>query len=143
MHYYGDFYKLNDTRCRSTLEIVRSEEENPNILLCKSPDVIVVMMNPGNTCPRNTRSKSGSGGFLRVQTFAEIGNNPNLVCVRPENTQDAIVKLMDCKRFEHVRVLNLSDARLRPKENVVVAGWGYYRELDCLSHMAYTHNRVT
>ena len=160
MYYYGDFYNLNDCPCRSTLEIVKCMVEQPNELLCKRPDIVVVMMNPGGSSP-----KSNDDGGQR--TPAEIGRCPQLAPTCPDKAQEAVVKLMRCMRYKHARVLNLSDIRkakgfpnlaggslpaghsifcderrdeLRARlcrQTVVVAGWSYHKELGQLGRVAY------
>ena len=106
MHHYGDFYMLNDTGCRSTLEIVNScvPANQRNQLLTCQPEIVVVMMNPGASEPRE-----GGNGHHRPPH--EIGSRACLVSTCPDDTQRAIAKVMRCKGFSHARVLNLSDVR--------------------------------
>ena len=108
MHYYGHFYRLEDRLCRSTLEIVSSKimkkVKKPSEFLGFPPDVVVVMMNPGSSYPIN--KKDGP-----KRSPEEIGRKPKLTKIHPDKAQESIVALMECKKFEHVRVLNLSDVR--------------------------------
>ena len=106
MYYYGDFYMLNDYPCRSTLEIVNScvPANERSQLLSSRPEIIVVMMNPGTSRP-------SAGGNGHVRCPREVGSGANLVPTCPDDTQQAIVKVMRCKGFSHARVLNLSDVR--------------------------------
>jgi len=164
MHYYGDFYKLKGQGCRSTLEIVDFCVPDANIdkLMWCQPNIVVVMMNPGSSCPLDPKYVENN------RTPAEIGPSAKLTSTRPDNVQDTIVKLMRRKRLRHARVLNLSDirqarnfpeeyangnlpdghsifckarraeleTRLRGKPDVIAA-WSYHTELGPLTRIAY------
>ena len=105
LYYYGDFYRLGGTRCRSTLEIVVTDEGDcPPGLLARAPDVVVVMMNPGGSRPM----AQGDG---LARTPPEIGRGTQLVRAQPDDTQLAIARMMAALAYRHVRVLNLSDVR--------------------------------
>ena len=159
MHYYGDFYRLRDLRCRSTLEIVAREWEEPNQLLERTPDCTLIMSNPGASRPLN-----GCDGTPRDPS--RVYENPELTRTWPEEAQNAVVALMRSKGFSHMRVLNLSDVRAgsnfgemvaglpdghsifsevrRPElrrrlrdQSIVVVGWSYEKELGQLGKTAY------
>ena len=163
MYYYGDFYKLDGgCRCRSTLEIVTCEIEEPNDWLSRPADIVVVMMNPGSSRPENGRDGP-------TRTPAQVGPEAQLTRTCPDPAQTPIKKLMRRRRFGHVRVLNLSDvrkpsnfpefvrsgplptghsifceerraeleARLNARSAVVVVGWGYDYRLMQLADTAY------
>ena len=165
MYYYGDFYKLGCFRCRSTLEIIDCKVEKPKKLLKYPADVVVVMMNPGSSKPKN-----GNNGQNRTPT--QIGNRAQLTSTKEDKAQESIVALMRRKNFRRARVLNLSDIReangfakkyakwladgCLPKghsifceersdeldarltgQSVVVAGWSYHQELGQLGKAAY------
>ena len=68
MYYYGDFYRLGCYSCRSTLEIVNCEVAEPNHLLRRPADVLVVLMNPGSSRPEN-----GNDGQQRAP--AQVGEH--------------------------------------------------------------------
>ena len=109
MHYYGDFYILlgePNRCCRSTLEIVTEPPRDNEWyrLLTSPPDVVVVMTNPGGSAPTN-----GDNGTERAPS--DIGRDVNLVETVRDQTQAQIEAIMERKRYEHVRVLNLSDVR--------------------------------
>lgn len=106
MHYYGDFYMLNDCCCRSTLEVVTSSvsaNERNRLLSCR-PEIVVVMMNPGASEPCE-----GGNGHHRCPR--EVGTRAVLVPTCADDTQQAIAEVIRCKGFGHARVLNLSDVR--------------------------------
>lgn len=161
MYYYGQFYRLGDVPCRSTLEIVDQEYEEPNELLERTPDGAVVMSNPGGARPLN-----GHNGPQRAPS--RVHKNPELTRTCPDQAQESIVALMARKGFSHMRVLNLSDVRQGSKfgkavacgflpeghsifcedrrcelrrrlagQTMVVAGWSYDKELGQLGKTAY------
>lgn len=110
MRIYGHFYQFEDLSAgyqgRSTLEIIRTQIPSVDNVLSAIPDIIVIMMNPGSSEPRDPR--------LNPQTVADaacIHQNPVLVDTIPDDTQCSILQLMERKSLNHVRVLNLSDYR--------------------------------
>ena len=164
-YYYGDFYKLNNRKCRSTLEIVDAYASDDNLdeLLSCDPDIVVVMMNPGKSKPR-------AGGSGHNRRPGEIGRQATLVSACHDKSQNAIAKVMRCRGFQHVRVLNLSDVRevqssnflddlknnrlpsghsvfceersdelqerLKSRSGIVIAAWGKDRRLRKLAKVA-------
>ncbi|MCK4565214.1 MAG: hypothetical protein KAU94_11135 [Verrucomicrobia bacterium] len=111
---YGHFYELvmmngERARCRSVLEIVdRSiDQEHPSDISLMEPNVVVVMMNPGSSHPKDIYHIDGeieypqSGGSMRKE----------LVLTQPDNTQYQIMRIAVAKGWGHIRVLNLSDLR--------------------------------
>jgi hypothetical protein len=111
---YGHFYELvtmggERARCRSVLEIVDRSvpQEHPSDISLMKPDVVVVMMNPGSSHPRDIYHIDGeieypqSGGSMRKE----------LVLTQPDNTQYQIMRIAVAKGWGHIRVLNLSDLR--------------------------------
>ena len=119
--YYGHFYQLTIEGtaycCRSTLEIVslRNQDlaseaaQNSGVLLDHDhqPDAVFVMLNPGGSRPCDGQEPSNA---IRPCQIGEHARS-NLVPTRPDDTQKAVEKVMTCKRFDHVRVLNLFDIR--------------------------------
>ena len=59
-----------------------------------TPDLMVVMMNPGSAVPLS----GGDDGRVEV-------------AVKPDRTQNQIMNLMDAGKFRFARILNLSDLR--------------------------------
>ena len=111
---YGHFYELvmmNGERanCRSVLEIVESSipQENPSDISTMEPDVVVVMMNPGSSHPKDIYHIDGeieypqNNGSMRKE----------LVLTQPDNTQYQVMRVAVAKGWKHIRVLNLSDLR--------------------------------
>ena len=58
MRTYGHFYRFDDHQARyagrSTLEIVRTPTLGVDQILCTVPDILVIMMNPGSSEPRDS-----------------------------------------------------------------------------------------
>lgn len=116
--YYGHFYRLMiagvEYCCRSTLEIIRScdhelrdrAECDPSTLLVHPPDAVFIMLNPGGSAPCDAQAVSNCVGPQQICSDAY-----NLVRTRRDDTQRAIERVMICKRFTHVRILNLFDIR--------------------------------
>lgn len=118
MRIYGHFYQFDDTRKpyagRSTLEIVRTPTLGVDNVLSAIPDILVIMMNPGSSEPRDPD--------FSPQTVADaacIHQNALLVDTIPDDTQCSILQLMERKSLNHVRVLNLSDVRERTSANLL------------------------
>ena len=161
MYCYGDFYKLGTFCCRSTLEIVDRECEEPNELLERTPDGVLIMSNPGGSQPLN-----GCDGTPRHPS--RVCESSELTPTHPDNAQDAVVALMKHKGFSHMRVLNLSDIRKGSEfgkmmaegglpdghsifckerhpelqwrlggQSMVIGGWSYDKELGQLGKTAY------
>lgn len=84
----GLFYVAEGLKCRKYLDI-----KHKNSAL-KSPDIMVVMMNPGSSYPIDGNE-----------------DNPLPTLTEPDDTQDQIIKVMNNNSFEYARVLNLSDLR--------------------------------
>ena len=109
MYCYGHFYKLRTTGnrtlcCRSVLEITTHQYPNPNVLLNRQPDAIVVMMNPGSSRPRQAVRQ-------HILDAQNIRTRCVLIPARHDNTQNQIMEIMRQMHYNHIRVLNLSDIR--------------------------------
>lgn len=141
----GCFYSLKGWNCRRYLDIRRKDIPR------QEPDLLVVMMNPGQSKP--------VGGILDIETEAV-----------PDRTQRQIMQVMDICGFEYCRILNLTDIqetksknlfailvkpstqkvahsifdprrrkeffRLYPKKAKVVLAWGVADELTELARLA-------
>lgn len=111
---YGHFYDLfldnkRIAECRSVLEIVRKSSNISNDTVSSlRPNAIAIMMNPGKSYPiRNTPER------IDLVSFDINFNSKPLVEAFPDDTQPRIMKLMNYKNWDHVRVINLSDLRER------------------------------
>lgn len=134
---YGSFYDLqiNQTTtipCRNLLEIYNKTyhgkanftniltEGISTITIPKlhqgTPDIIVLMMNPGSSEPRQQGYTPPI--FHHTTAFSQIKTNP-LVYAKPDITQYQIMRLMHEKNYHHARILNLSDIR-EPKSPIFI-----------------------
>ena len=113
----GFFYKIENYKCRKFLNIKRKSSDR------RSPDLMVVMMNPGSSCPLDG-----------------IDNNNSPVDAKPDNTQDQIMKVMRIAEFEYARVLNLSDLRT-PKSNEFY-DFIKSNESKLFAHSIFAQNRI-
>lgn len=87
----GYFYKIEGIKCRKYLDIKKKDAK------IKTPDLMVVMMNPGKSKPVD----GIDDGKKEVETI-------------PDKTQDQIMRVMENCGFEYSRILNLSDVRITP-----------------------------
>jgi len=85
---FGHFYERSGLKCRRYLDIQRVGAD------LREPDLMVVMMNPGSSCPLDG-----------------ISNNTAPTEARPDPTQNQIMEVMNNAGFDFARVLNLSDVR--------------------------------
>lgn len=89
----GFFYKKNEYSLRKFLNIKKKSSK------LNTPDLMVIMMNPGSSHPE------GTTGYKDIPT--ELFGK--LVPTVPDNTQDQIMRVMLNCGFEYSRILNLSD----------------------------------
>jgi hypothetical protein len=89
----GFYYTIEGYRFRKYLDIKQRNS------LKLSPDIMVIMMNPGASRP-----------------IDGIDNNDAESEAIPDRTQDQIMKVMTACKLEYSRVLNLTDIR-EPKSN--------------------------
>ncbi|CAN5196521.1 hypothetical protein BH09PSE6_BH09PSE6_05640 [soil metagenome] len=85
----GDFAK------RALLEILQGDQ--PEARASKTPDAVVVMMNPGSSMPLPGHEGRSS--------------DARLVPTKPDSVQRQIMRLMARVAWQHVRVVNLADVR--------------------------------
>lgn len=106
----GLFYEIQGYKFRKYLDIKKVETT------LKTPDLMVVMMNPGSSRPLNNIDNSN------VETEA-----------MPDNTQSQIMQIMQICDFKYCRVLNLSDLR-EPKSNE------FYKKMAELKFKSVAHS---
>ncbi|MDQ7049494.1 MAG: hypothetical protein Q9M92_08110 [Enterobacterales bacterium] len=106
---YGHFYQLVEGKhqfdCRSQLEIIRSNFKDTEESM---PNAVVIMMNPGSSKPLDPEYKIKQ--FSSKQIFSKRWEK-EFVATQPDNAQYQIMRLMKKHRWQHVRVINLSDLR--------------------------------
>ena len=106
-HFYSVGLESGETiNCRSVLEIVTRQSKPSNIgsLLGNSPDAIFIMMNPGSSKPCVEVNNFISEGLINQLEVS-------LERTEPDTTQYQVMRVMHYCRWNHVRVLNLSDMR--------------------------------
>jgi hypothetical protein len=111
---YGHFYELElmngeKAKCRSVLEIVDATipQEDPSAISAMTPDVVVIMMNPGSSRPKVDGHTDEVIGYPRSGNPLQKG----LVLTQPDNTQYQVMRVAVFRGWNHIRVLNLSDLR--------------------------------
>ncbi|MCF6253175.1 MAG: DUF1643 domain-containing protein [Thiomicrorhabdus sp.] len=108
---FGHFYSIRvnseyEIDCRSVLEIVNKENgiKNHELLSSMLPDAIFIMMNPGSSRPLNEKNKIISYNDIRQLEVS-------LIPTKPDTTQYQVMRVMKFCKWNHVRVLNISDMR--------------------------------
>ena len=111
---YGHFYELvlmngERAKCRSVLEIVDTSipQDDPSAISLMKPDVVVIMMNPGSSHPKDDNHVDGEIEYPQAEDAFE----KQLVLTQPDNTQYQVMRVAVSKGWKHIRVLNLSDLR--------------------------------
>lgn len=109
---YGHFYelKLGNTYypARSVLELIHHDITPLDLdeLSSRQPDSLVIMMNPGSSRPVDTHYRP-----LKIDQITDIGLKREWVQSQPDTTQYQIMRLMASRRWDHTRIINLSDLR--------------------------------
>jgi hypothetical protein len=132
---YGHFYELlllngERVKCRSVLEIVDSSipQLNPSDISEREPDAVVIMMNPGSSRPMDIYHIDEDIEYPQ----AGASMRKELVLTQPDNTQYQVMRVAVCRRWSHIRVLNLSDLR-DPKSG------SFLQKVDALSEVMGGH----
>lgn len=132
---YGHFYELvlmngDRAKCRSVLEIVDPSipQDNPSDISEMEPDVVVVMMNPGSSHPKDIFHIDEEIEYPRDRGSMR----KELVLTQPDNTQYQVMRVAVHRNWKHIRVLNLSDLR-DPKSG------SFLQKVDALSGIMGGH----
>ncbi len=133
---YGHFYELllmngETAKCRSVLEIVDATVPRDDLAAIAemTPDVVVIMMNPGSSRPKVEGHVDERIDYPRANPAAR----KQLVLTQPDNTQYQVMRVAVEKNWSHVRVLNLSDLR-DPKSG------GFIQKVAALSGVMGGHS---
>ncbi len=114
---YGSYYDLltpdgEPIKCRNILEIFRRYHHmqiaEPLGLLSSSPDSVFVMMNPGSSEPRQFGYREPQ---LSLAEAPERLSSLEMVFAKPDITQYQVMRIMAELKWDHVRIVNLSDIR--------------------------------
>lgn len=116
---FGDYYDFvvgNRTYpCRVTLELIEKQRwDNAPDVYNLSPDLLVVMLNPGSSRPLDSSYSPDV-----ITNISDLCHRSNWVEAMPDTTQYQIMRLMQACGFKHARILNLSDLRT-PKSAVLL-----------------------
>lgn len=132
---YGHFYELvlmngERAKCRSVLEIVDDSipQDTPSDISEMAPDVVVIMMNPGSSHPKDPAHIDEAIAY----PWSSSSMRKNLVATQPDNTQYQVMRIAVRKGWRHIRVLNLSDLR-DPKSG------SFLQKVDALSQIMDAH----
>jgi hypothetical protein len=113
----GFYYTLDNYKFRKFLDI---KHVNTNL---NSPDIMVVMMNPGSSKPVNDND-----------------NGCTLTVAIPDRTQDQIMKVMLNTGYQYARILNLSD--LRTPDSNELYQFLRSKEVDSIPHSIFCSERA-
>ena len=110
-------------------------------LLGSTPDLLVIMMNPGASRPLTALWDGLEGGHAAADAAAPAGNG--FVAALPDRTQYQIMRLLLAaqqrgRAWRHARILNLSDLRT-PKSTVFIEKLNTYKDDD--SHSLFSDAR--
>ncbi|MEN8153603.1 MAG: hypothetical protein ABFR75_06235 [Acidobacteriota bacterium] len=114
---YGCFYDIltrdgKKIKFRNILEIFRNDYhksiEEPLTLTSSKPDSLFVMMNPGSSEPRQFGFREP---LIKIDDAPERLSSLEMAFAKPDVTQYQVMRIMYEKRWNHVRVVNLSDIR--------------------------------
>ncbi|WP_409346936.1 DUF1643 domain-containing protein [Paenibacillus sp. MBLB4367] len=108
---YGHFYKITKdnmvvARCRSQLDIINADKMKFDHLIDSVPDALSIMMNPGTSRPADSNYIEKE---IDLDNF--ITEEKEIVHTIPDDTQKRLMRVMQIKKWKHLRVINLSDIR--------------------------------
>lgn len=140
---YGHFYtlKINDNfsiKCRSVLEIVNTNRDNLNDLSNLSsliPEAIVIMMNPGSSQPVYESEKEE---IILASDHIISFKGKALVKAIPDGTQDRIMNIMNVMKWDHIRILNLSDIREKDSDVLETIMSNFQRSASIDTHSIFS-----
>lgn len=138
----GSFYDLvldgQTIPCRNVLEIYRigqgSRQDRDRSMFFGQPDALFILMNPGSSEPREP--------FYQVPKLTSVELSKHLigqrmVTAKPDTTQYQVMRIMNGRRWNHVRVLNLSDIR-EAKSNLFIKK---VKSMSSLTHSIFCPER--
>lgn len=137
---YGHFYSIiagdKEYHCRGVLEIVSVSLgfDEPNRLSGRTPDATAIMMNPGSSKPEAPQN-------IRIDLNHMCSMNTELVLACPDRTQFQIMRIMEIKKWQHIRILNLSDLRDPNSGSFYEYFPRVERETECDVHSIFSKER--
>lgn len=138
---FGHFYSVQIApkrivECRSVLEIVESDHapKKTTELSNRKPDAVFIMMNPGSSRPLTEVNN-------RIHSKAIHELPISLVPTKPDTTQYQVMRLMHYCKWQHVRVLNLSDLRCSKSGEFFQQFKALEEELSFDAHSVFSDRR--
>lgn len=140
---YGRFYNIQYSNsleeCRNILEIYRREWDK-KLVGEDQFDAIFIMMNPGASKPINDKYK------IKSFTPLDVENEKHLIIplelTQPDKTQYQIMRIMEFKKWNFVKVINLSDIR-EAKSNIFYNKLNQLQQIDIdYIHSVFSIKRI-
>ncbi|MBE6069339.1 MAG: hypothetical protein E7211_16870 [Clostridium lundense] len=108
---YANFYKMMQAdgkiyTCRNVADIYDKEFKASNIK--SKPQALIIMMNPGSCEPKD---KDYNIPNRTIDKLYKISINASSVLCKADNAQYQIMRIMDIKKWKHIRIVNLSDIK--------------------------------
>lgn len=140
---YGSFYNIQYSSgsegCRNILEIRRKDVINK--LEDNKIDAIFIMMNPGASEPKINNYSIKTFRPLDIAKQKHLGIP--LVLTKPDKTQYQIMRIMELKEWNIVKIINISDIR-EAKSNEFYTKLNQLKKLDsdCIHSIFSTKRSV-
>lgn len=138
---FGHFYSVQIApkkvvECRSVLEIVDRDHapKKTAALSNRKPDAVFIMMNPGSSRPLTEVNN-------RIHSKAIHELPISLVPTKPDTTQYQVMRLMHYCKWQHVRILNLSDLRCSKSGEFFQQFKALEEELSFDAHSVFSDRR--
>lgn len=139
---FGHFFSVElaskeVVHCRSVLEISSKDKtpSNHSELSESCPDAVFIMMNPGSSKPLVEVNEKIPVAMMHKLPIS-------LVPTKPDTTQYQVMRLMTFRRWQHVRVLNLSDLRSPKSPEFIRLFQRLEDEENFASHSIFSEARV-
>ncbi len=143
---YGHFYEWvtmegERAKCRSVLEMVDHSirPDNPSDISEQEPDVVVIMMNPGSSHPKEIYHVDAEIEYPRPNGSMR----KELVLTQPDNTQYQIMRIAVAQGWKHIRVLNLSDLRDPKSGSFLQQAEGFSEIMGGHTHSLFCKERAS
>lgn len=107
-HYYDLKLGSEVFPCRRVADIIDRQFLDLTDLSSVSPQAVVIMMNPGSSSPADADyqpTKLSSRKLLAADYHSDWTE------IKPDNTQYQMMRLMGLQKWQHLRIINLSDLR--------------------------------
>lgn len=110
---YANFYRMTHADgknhiCRNVADIYDKNYKKSNMNVNLKPQALIIMMNPGECEPLDKNFIIPNMTINELYEASKV--EPATLC-KPDRAQYQIMRLMDIKRWEQIRILNLSDIK--------------------------------